>query len=231
MFYTDLLKQEFAVRRLKNPSFSERAFARYLGLSPGFLKLIFQGKKRLSPSRANEVASRLEWSELKKNGTRTPVSHVRFEEISDWYHFAILELLKTQRRAIPASKIAARLGLSLPEVEYAIALLADRNLLSRLPKSRVRIVDHYEVPSMSSLSVRKYHRQTMTKAHQSIDGQKPDQRELGGLSIAFDSKRIAEAKTVIQKFLKDFDDRFAIGNKDSVYHLTMAFFRLDEGEP
>src|SRR5688572_11978959 len=102
--YVDFMKAEIMSRKARNPGYSERAFARAAGLSPGFMKLVFQRKKNLSLRRAGEVASRLSWNELRRKSflesvrsgkTGAPasagiraVSIDDFIEISDWYHFA-----------------------------------------------------------------------------------------------------------------------------------------------
>lgn len=64
--YVDLILEEFSRRRNANFRYSERAFARDIGVSPGFLKLVIQRKKNLSLERAKSVAIRLGWTESKK---------------------------------------------------------------------------------------------------------------------------------------------------------------------
>jgi uncharacterized protein (TIGR02147 family) len=57
------LKEQLAERTKANPSYSLRAFARKLGLSPGGLSLILANKKRLSADRAADVARALDLKE------------------------------------------------------------------------------------------------------------------------------------------------------------------------
>ena len=59
--YIDLLIGEFTQRKNANPRYSERAFAGALGLFPGYLKLLFHVKKRISITRAQDVIGRLVW--------------------------------------------------------------------------------------------------------------------------------------------------------------------------
>jgi len=63
---TDFLMAEYVRRKDDNGRYSERSFAQALGLSPGFLKLLFQGKKHLSLARAQEITLRLQWTEAKR---------------------------------------------------------------------------------------------------------------------------------------------------------------------
>jgi uncharacterized protein (TIGR02147 family) len=57
------LKEQLEERTKANPSYSLRAFARKLGLSPGGLSLILSNKKRLSADRAADVARALDLKE------------------------------------------------------------------------------------------------------------------------------------------------------------------------
>lgn len=60
---TDYLITEYVRRRNGNSRYSERAFAQAIGLSPGFMNLLFKGKKQLSLARAADIAHRLNWTE------------------------------------------------------------------------------------------------------------------------------------------------------------------------
>ena len=64
--YIDYLREEIVQRKLRNPRYSERAFAKATRLSPGFLKLVLQKKKDLSAQRAEEIAELLSWNAGKK---------------------------------------------------------------------------------------------------------------------------------------------------------------------
>src|SRR5580704_5383113 len=89
LHYIDYLKEEKARRTERNPSYSLRAFARSIELSPGFLNLLLQKKRSLSFERAQEIAKKINWS-IEKN-------------------HAFLELVKTQalrqEKLEPPSKI------------------------------------------------------------------------------------------------------------------------------
>lgn len=57
--YQSFLTHEFKSRLRKNRRYSLRAFARDLGLSPGFLSQVLAGKKGLSPEKASVIAGKL----------------------------------------------------------------------------------------------------------------------------------------------------------------------------
>lgn len=63
----NFLKEKLEERQLRNKSYSLRAFASNIGLSPGGLVQIFSGKKKLSIERAFEIAEALKLSKEQKN--------------------------------------------------------------------------------------------------------------------------------------------------------------------
>lgn len=248
--YVDLLVAEYVRRKTQNERYSERSFAKSLGLSPAYLKLIFQNKRVLSPRRAAEVASRLPWSEREriqfcqlnydaKDRTRNrkqKVVHTKylakkdFHELSDWYYFAILELFKLKMKALDADQIAKVLNISKTVVKFSIEKLLRAGLLGNDPGGGFKAQENYEVPSISSEGIRNFHSQMLEKAKAAVFTQSFEQRDLRGLTLAFEKKRMKEAKKYIENFVNDFERKFGKGHFDSVYQLNLAFFRLDEGE-
>jgi uncharacterized protein (TIGR02147 family) len=59
----NILKRRLVERERKNPNYSLRAYARDLGINPGNLSAILQGKKGLSPQAAERIARPLGLSE------------------------------------------------------------------------------------------------------------------------------------------------------------------------
>jgi len=61
-----MFKDEFALRKKKNPAYSIRAFAHLLKLSPAYVSLIFRGKRNFSSPKAFEIAKKLNWPSEKQ---------------------------------------------------------------------------------------------------------------------------------------------------------------------
>lgn len=235
--YIDWLKKEFLERRSRNFRYSERAFAATLGLSPGFLNLIFQRKKNLSASRAKEVAKQLNWSDLRTKVFVQAVEHKsnrlsnysieseQFQEMSDWYYFGIIELLKFEK-VTGAVKVQQRLGISRVEAQFALEVLLKANIIKKIGKHYMPTEDEYETPSMTSSAIRKFHRQSLLKAIESIDSQGIKERDLRALTIAFDSTRLSQAAAELARFMKAFERKYSSGKRNSVYQLNFAFHRL-----
>lgn len=250
--FSEILKQEYLERRKLHPRYSERAFARDLQLSPGFLKLFFQGKKSISINRAVKVGRRLNWSELKIQlavdllqkgkisaglGITTPsneplntLSLEAFSPISDWYYFAIIELCDLYKRGLTASQIKVCFDLDDTEVRFALKHLQVHRLIIEKSGRYFKSKNDYQIKSQPSDKIRKFHRQILEKAITAVDQQDFNNRQNMALTLSFDSKKMTEAKALIEKFVKDFNANFEKGSKDSVYQLAITFFQLDQGE-
>jgi hypothetical protein len=232
---------EYVERKAKNPRYSERAFAKSIGLSPGFLKLFFQGKRCISAKRAKEIADRLGWDEIEAGELINDVNRKkliqeekaivavdRFMEISDWYHFAILELLKV-KNSLTAKELSNQLGISPLEAEFSVRLLCKHGLL-KSKNGKLIPKDNYIVPSCSSSAIRKFHKQCLSKAIDAIEEQTKEERDLRSLTLAFDESRKDEASAFIKEFVSKFEKKFGTGDFNRVYQLTLAFFSLDRGK-
>lgn len=243
--YVDLLVGEYVRRKNTNPAYSERAFARSIKVSPGFLKLLFQKKKRLSIKRAADVAMRLGWDEGKKKAFIKSIQYNEFKrgghlrnkqilsaqsffEISDWYHFAIIELIKTHSGSVSIEQIASSLGLSKTQTQFAVKNLLKNDVIEEASAGAYRVPGNYEIPSMSSGAIRKYHKQTNELAIAALENQPFETRDFRGLTLAFEKDKIDEAKREIAKFIAAFEKKFGNGDLDSVYQMNLSFFQLNK---
>lgn len=151
--YRDIINDEYKYRNRENSSYSLRAFARDLAISPSQLSDVMKGKIGLSSKKALEVAKRLGLNE--KEGLcfkalveiehgRSPqivetaqkfltlnsyddnfssLSTDAFQVISDWQHFAILSAMELADYDGTVAFLARKLGLGLNDAEDAIKRL------------------------------------------------------------------------------------------------------------
>ncbi len=243
--YIDLVISEYVRRKNSNLHYSERAFARDLGVSAGFLKLLFQRKKQLGFERAKDIALRLNWAasdqsrflESVKNASKKysqllsgkyVLNNDEFIDISHWFFFAILEFFKVKGGTARLKQISLAFGLSTAEASFALQHLLKLGILRKKSASLYTVPLEYEIPSISSEGIKNFHRQMLDKAKLAIDEQALLQREFRGLTLAFDRSRIDEAKNEIQKFVSKFEKKFCDQKIDSVYQISVSFFRLDK---
>lgn len=120
--YRRIFKDAYLARREKNRSYSLRAFAKQLGLSPAFVSLVFQEKRHLSPKVAVRVARKLKWNDQKQ---KYFVNLIEFEnpktEISR--ETAIEQIVKFNRSKFKIQSLKAEI-FAVISVWYHNAILA-----------------------------------------------------------------------------------------------------------
>jgi uncharacterized protein (TIGR02147 family) len=102
----DMLIEEFAGRKDKNPSYSLRSFAQALGVSPSYLSLIFKGQRRVTAVMAQSMARKLSWPMQRRRFFCTLAEFETCRSASDRYQLAAeLEKLSHLNRQVPSLSI------------------------------------------------------------------------------------------------------------------------------
>lgn len=250
------LKEELGRRMRANPRYSQRAFARQLGLSPGELSEVLQGKRSLSLRSGLKVAQALSLTEeetrqllLLSQAERSrrlsggalpvpaPAETARpqqltldmFQVVSDWACFAILNLADcTDFDASPAA-IAERLGIPRLQAELAIERLERVGLIERRGKTFRATPDYVLSPSgIPSEAIRSHHRQILAKAAEALDAQGVNERDITGVGLAVDPRHLPALKREIADFQDRMIRKFSKGRRTEVYQLEVALFRLTQ---
>ncbi len=259
--YREILKEEFEVRVQKNPRYSLRAFARDLGVAPSRIIETLSYKRGLSRTVASRIVKSLgltkQESEIFLNLVdavhgRSQVVRSRalqslnvartsdyttlqvdaFKLISDWYHYAILELTNVEGFQSDSDWISRRLGVPKTVIEAAIQRLKRLELLTE-EDSQFRATEAMTFTSsgIPSDGLKKHHEQILEKAKKAVFCQSVEQRDLSAVTIAIRSSEIPRAKEMIKKFRRELTRELeAVPSKDSVYCLAVQFFQLDDSQ-
>lgn len=256
--YRAFLSEELARRTKAHPRYSQRAFARDLGLSAGELSEVLQQKRRLSVKSALKVARYLSLNatetkyllylvQMETAGAepetlnRGPWQSLgedaaggldRFRIVSDWTCFAILNLSECDNFRPQESWIARRLGISAAQTRVAIARL-ERVGLAKKIRGRWTFpqTDVAAPEGLPSESIRSYHRQILDRATRALELQPVHAREFSGVGFAVDPRHLPAMKREMGEFLDQMVARYAKGkNRTEVYQLEMALFRQTEGD-
>lgn len=262
--YRDILKLELSERCKGNPKYSLRSFARDLGISPSRLSRILNEKEGLSESYALKVAHKLGFNKTeterfvtlvnshdsrsrdKRFSAQNKLKKIEdpetvildaeiFRIISEWYHFALLELTDTKKFKSDTKWIAKRLGISTHELGLAIERLKKLELLEEidgeLKQTKVNLKTTSGIPSAA---VRSFTKQVLEKAIHALNTQPVTERHFGTLTVSIDLEDIDHIRTRIQAFkdeINTYVERSKKRKKKSeVYNLAIGFFRLTEKE-
>lgn len=169
--HREYLMREFATRKLRRPLYSQRAFARDLGLSPSSLTDYLKGRMRFSVNRVGQLGKsirltaeqRQHWNDLieakfAKSQDQKKVSLLRaqsriqsqkqslspdeFSAVSEWFYMAFLELVDMNSEKYSDLKNSAKaLGVPLRTLRIAVKRMLRLNLLKLEPQTGLLRVD------------------------------------------------------------------------------------------
>lgn len=183
------------------------------------------GRSRLA--KANSVA-RLKEFQSEQNRTAALTADA-FQLISNWYHYALLELIKTQtNKSQSISFFSKRLGISQQEVEVALARLERLELVSKSGKDyRVNQDTLLSTDGVPSEALRSFHRQVLEKAIAAIALQTVQERILNTTFMNICRDDLPLAHSLIQNFWKSFTQQISRPTENGdVYALGIQFFNL-----
>jgi uncharacterized protein (TIGR02147 family) len=237
------LKEEYLRRCQGNPSYSQAAFSRDLGLSRGELSEILAGKRPLTLRKMLDIAARLGLSEFEQSQLLVSQS----ESKSDSQSFdlkkkelllhplslSIFALLDVSGFSWEPLWIAKRLGVGVQEVKFSLEALENAGVIQR--KSDGYKVNFDQMSSdddTPSVLLRNLHKRYLEMALKAVDSQPVAERHFTGISLAVNRKFLPQIKEEISQFLEHLNVKYSKKgkNRDVLYHLHSVFFRIDKGE-
>lgn len=241
-----LLQQEFVKRCRKNPKYSLRAFARSLGIEASPLSAILRGKRPLTKKTQKKLglALGLSLNELERFKNATDTVAVNYQQltldnyalISDWYHYAILELTRIESFRPDLKYIAKTLNISQTEAHIAVERLQrlglletseDGNWLDTTPNSYATNING----DLTSPASKKLQRQVLEMSLNALEDLPTEVRNHTSMTMAIDPADLPVAKEMIKKFRRElcvFLERNQ--NPKSVYQLAVSLYPLTKQE-
>ncbi|MBI2026828.1 MAG: TIGR02147 family protein [Deltaproteobacteria bacterium] len=152
-----------------------------------------------------------------------------FQVLSAWQYSAILEAIHLDdlKEKTPQS-IAKKLNLSLKTVRICSQKLTKLGLIKKDGKSFIRkdlglLASPSDVHNKGLVHL---HEQLLDKAKRALCDQAIEDRNITGMTIAIDPKKIPEAKQRIKKFTRELMQFLEDGKKTKVYQLNVQLFEL-----
>lgn len=251
------LQQQFTERCKRNPKYSLRAFAQLLKMDASSISQIFCGKRQVSTKVISQACQILgatpsiqdnfiknAKSKFKRSDASLPSKELPYEllaedafaVISDWYHFAILELINVNNFDQRPSWCARTLGISTTEAQIAIDRLVRLGLLRFDEQKLVRtnkLITNF-APGMTSSAHKNLQRKILQMAIDAIDHVESEKKDITAMTMAIDVQKLPQAKKLIAKFRRDLCAYLEDGEQTSVYQLAVQLYpvskNLDKGE-
>lgn len=229
--FIEALRSDFSVRLRRNPQYSLRAYAKALKVDQSLLSKILGGKRMPSEKFVSEIGPRIGFAPVplksEKDKTFFKLSEDMFTVLSEWYHFAILTLIKIEGAKVQPSRLAKRLGLHLFEIDEALLRLERTGFLKKA-KGGFEILQpdaSWFSAESTSAARRKFQAQVAEQALQALFDIDFNERDHSSLTIACNPKHMTEIREKIRQFRRSLD-QFIESKNDAteVYQLSIAFY-------
>jgi uncharacterized protein (TIGR02147 family) len=246
--FKSLLQEELLVRCRKNPSYSLRSFAKYLDISHSALTEMLNGKRKITPKSMEKLGLVLGLSieeivnfqktirenqseNLKQKASYQQLTIDQFAIISDWTHYAILELIKIKNFPHTAHHIAKALGITKSESNIAIERLQRIGLLECNDEGKFFEINNGFATNISgnltSAGSKKLQKQILEQSIQALMTLPIEERNHTSMTMAIDPKLLPEAILRIRKFRRELSEFLETeGNPSEVYQFSLSLFPI-----
>lgn len=250
----DYLQFEYDLRRARRPSYSMRAFARDLEVSPSGLNDFMKSRVGMSETRVQLISKILKWSadrtqhfhDLiraqfdKDRGVRAAaqtrvkarlkqgsaaLSVDEFKTISEWHHLVILELCEI-RDHIELKQIAKELDISLTLATQALRRLVKLKLIAKGKQGyKPTEANTYFGDNAPSEAIRFFHSQLLERAQKALQFTPIEERDSQSMFFSIDRRDAAKMSEEIRHSISNIVNRYAqTGKADSIQALTLQVF-------
>ena len=151
-----------------------------------------------------------------------------FTAISEWYHYAILELTYVSGFKSDAKWIAKKLSITVEEAKAATERLKRLGLL--LEENGSLIKSSKLLTNLSFVNTSAAHqelqRQIIEKSLFAIDGCNQDEKDITSMTMAIDVANLPKAKEIIKKFRRELCALLEDGEQSQVYNLAIQLYPI-----
>lgn len=217
-------------KKLLTPEIAEK-IAKNLALTPDQKRTLFfsmaNAYKKMGRTRKGPIIKELIDKQNPEIVLGQELDPDTYSVISDWYHFAILQLAESAGFKANAAWIAKELNISVEQAELALDRLLSLGLLEKKERKLVRTFKkvHTGDQSFTSVAFKKRMKQVAEKSIEAIDEVDINLRAHNCITMAIDPKKIGVAKEMIREFMNDLS-KVLQTKKKKVYELQVSLFPL-----
>jgi transcriptional regulator with XRE-family HTH domain len=233
------LQSELARRCARNAQYSMRAFAMHLDIDHSTLSQWLRGRRSLTVRSIESMGRRLG---LDENAIQRYVDYAGRDEgpcsttmlsaetvalISDWHHFAILELTSLGGFQADSRWISRVLDISVDEVDVALQRLIRLDLLDMAAADRW--VDRsgdatVNIETLEAGTIERQQGQSRRLSASALRSIPIALREHSTITLAVNSEQLARAFELSARFRQQLIDLLRDGPADDVYQIEVAIF-------
>lgn len=256
--YREILLKEYEKRKTKNPRYSLRAYAKYLGMTASRLSEIFSHKRGMSPDLAHRIIDKLDFAEFEKSlfldlveseEARSPIdrqlavervkSKIKkyseidldtYQVIAEWYHYAVLDYLKLENCSQDPAVIARHLNVSPEKIVNALERLVKLNFLHNVDGKYSVVEQRLSTPTeIPSEAIKLHHTGILDKSKEALRHQSVENRFFQTVIIPITKEDIPMMKQMYTEFQEKLSAQLTTSpRKNAVYAIHFNFFELTE---
>ena len=238
------LKNELDQRIKKNPGYSLRSFAKGLNIDPSLLSKLINGKRKITDNQIEKLGIKLKLSlreievfksyvePFSKEENTYQLSLDQFDVISEWQHYAILEMMTLKNFEPDIHFVAKALNESVSNTVRYIETLKRVGLLEiNEDGSWVDLSDgkstHILDKNYTSYAHKQSQARILKKAIESLDSIEINKRDQSSMMVATNEAKINEAKDMITAFRRQLTEFLEDTNeKTTVYQTSFSLFPI-----
>ncbi len=236
----NLIQEEFLKRLKSNKSYSMRAYAKSLGIDQSLLSKIMRGERELTVKMAMRLSHSLGLSteetsqKLKQDRVITnefkKIQEDVFVMMSDWYHFALLELIKLDDFQNDLNWMARTLGVKAFEIKLALERLERLGFIEINPEQieLIRTDNEWFNYQNTNHARKMMQKQLLHKAIEAIDEVDFQQRVNSSLTFSLNENDLPLFKEKMKEFISEISslEESLTSEKTHVYQLCNALYPL-----
>jgi DNA-binding transcriptional regulator YhcF (GntR family) len=237
--FGEFLLYQYHLRRAINSKYSIRSFAVKIGVDQSLASKVMRGSRQLSPSAMKICMEKLDLrsSEVdillalfnKNTFYHCPIDDNILSIEFDWWHFAILELLKLKDFIPEVATISPRLNLDPQVVEKAIDLLVRQGYIVQENGTYIlcRPNHTWSINGTINDSQKSLHKKMLEKSILSLDTTLPEHRHHTSCTMAISTEALIEIKVKLDEMTiilgKEINKSKYL---NEVYQFTASLFPL-----
>jgi uncharacterized protein (TIGR02147 family) len=232
------IQNVFESRCRTNERYSLRAFARSLEMPPSSLSEILNQKRPITKKLSDKIGKALNLSteQIKALNSEKTVDNYEqlaldsFYIISEWYHYGVLQLLKTKSFKNDSKWIAGRLGVSPAQIMLALERLKRVGIIKEKNGKLVDVTNgntSHLVNNFTSAQLRQFQIEALQKGIDALRSVPISLRDNTSMTFAMNKEAIPFAKEEIKKFRRKLTKKLeAYGEPDEVYQMALSLTPL-----
>ena len=250
-FYITKLNSELDKRKLKNPSYSTRSYARDLEMDSSSLSSILKGNRKIPHHKIEQLADVVCGNETEKKQfiesatqvhtslnkikkqnyltERVLVSDQDFAKIADIETYTFLSMLELEDFRYDTTWMARKLKSSRAWVEDTIQNLLDLGMIKEVENTLIRTTKRTTTSDeVASKYILKHHMDSLELAKRKCIELKPNERYFSTITIPSDPEHLNHLKTLFMEFEDKISEYLSTKKKTDVFKLSIQFYPATE---